>query len=78
MQAAQLPEVGKIYRSLVDPDLILKISSVDVVSEADNEGHPAVFFVEACRPEDWDDMQAMGYEFHEDEWLEHVFIPHNS
>lgn len=69
------PEVGKTYKSTLTPELTLTVNDVTVLTEEENEGFPATFFVEASHPEDSDDMTAMGYELDEDEWKEHGFIP---
>jgi len=65
-----LPEAGKTYISKTDPALILFVETVEPIEE---EGG---FIVNACPPDAIDDMTAMGYEFINDEWEEHHFIPY--
>ncbi len=71
MQVAQLPEVGKTYRSKLDPTFIFLVTEFDP-SEIDN-GHETGFYVQGCAPEDADDMTAMGYDFTEEDWIFHGF-----
>jgi hypothetical protein len=62
MNATAVPKIGETYRSGVDPELDLWIEEVAVEEDG-------FFLVEACHPDDKDDMAALsGIELDPDEW----------
>lgn len=68
------PEAGKAY---VDPTG-LKVFVEDVtLIDADGDA-PAGFYVEGCDLKNKDNEGAIGYEWNDDEWIEHGFIPYTS
>ena len=70
-----IPEAGKIYQSSTQPGFSLYVQNVTTLSEEENDGFPATFFVEACAPDNAGDAQAIGYELSEEEWNEQGFSP---
>jgi hypothetical protein len=70
-----LPEVGKTYISEIDPTFRIFVTEVTPPELDPLDKVMSGFFVECCPPGEQDDMQAMGYEFMQDEWEAHRFIP---